>query len=953
MTFYSRFVLVIGLLAMTSGAFAQGVPLDLNTQLASLSQEVSRQAGVLGGTNDLTRDQENLTDSMPTASPMAQTVREQQKQIRELSEKLLTLQNALRTRLENEVRREEREKQRGGLRDVETPQTYIERPEDWRETTGLNENDLGQMTDARLLELSESLRMPKTLSHPGLSRTTRKIFDRMVQSRLEVLTENLEVFGKGFFTRGEDVSATVDQAQVPPGYILGPGDGLRITVWSDMGEESVNDVTVNPEGQIYVSPLGAIGVQGMTLSEFEQFILDRLADRFKHFKGQIRLTKVRRMRVFVTGEVMSPGAHVISALSTAFNALYKAGGPSDKGTMRSIRVFRGNKLLAEIDLYKYFLSGDRSQDIAIENGDTVFVPAVGRRVSISGEVVRPATYELKQETSLQDVVAMAGGFLPSAYTRRVQVARWQGDQRREMLDVPALTPDAMKAFLVQSGDQIVVEKSVEQIGNRVSIEGAVFKPGEYAVTDGDTVSVVIAKAGGLIKEEASDYAGQIIRKEARGKESMTSFDPLKVMSNEPGRDPQVRAFDRIRVFAEKDVAVLDSFVTISGAVRRPGDYIWRSGMTLRDLIFRAQGLSVESSTDVEVARIVRDKEAEVKRINIANLLKDPRNSDNMKLEANDKISVLARGDFRIEPEIIYLKGEVKRPGPYALQKSGETLAEIIERAGGLTSDAFPEGTIFKRNTTEIMDLDHIKFAQVVQDDLYQQASIDLRTELMRIGVNPSMFSDYSQGGTASGTGNVQNSLQGWRKEQVTPFEEAEAEDPEAADFDLLKAAKSKLASKPNRGFTSLPSRNINPEKSRIPVRLDLVLQKSKRAENIALRNGDEILVPKIPATISIIGAVTNPSNILFKNGANARYYINRVGGFTEHSAHARTLIVRANGEVYPMKRIRKIERGDIILVPPKPRVIPKKRFMDYLNQNIQIAQVLANMAISYKVFVQD
>ena len=933
--------LFVALSAYSLSAQSMMVPSAFQDQyqgrLASITSEVTQQGE---GSTGLEPETEETVEERVSQV----TIKKQAKELRLMKEKMKALESALRKKIEADVRKDEGERNKLGLSEREKSGNYVERPEDWRESLGLDEAEVEKLTDSRMIELDIALRMPRWLRHPALSRTTRKIFDRMIEKRVKILTEaELEPFGKEFFNKGEDIRPTLDQSPAPPSYVLGPGDGFNVHVWSDLGEESVYNVSVNPEGQVYIPTLGIIGVQGLMLSEFEETVLGKISEKFKHFKGRVTLNRVRKIQVFVTGEVEKPGAQIVTALSTAFNGLYRAGGPTERGTMRDIRVIRKNKHVSRLDLYKYFLAGDKSQDVSLENGDTIFIGPVGKRVKVNGQVLRPAIYELSKEKSLAAILGLAGGVEPSAYSRRIKIYRWQGEERRQILDIEGSKTDEGK-FEIENGDEIVVEKTIEKIGNNVKIEGAVQKPGEYAVEEGETLSWLIKKAGGLIGEETSYHAGQIIRKSDRGREELLAFDPSKAVKKDGEHDFVLKPLDRVKIFPEIEVSPDSRKVKISGAVRRQGEYLFRDGITIRDLILRAQGLTIEASNDAEVARILRGKEAEIKKVDLSEVMKNPKSPENIELQPMDQITILAEGNRSVEAPLVILKGEVKRPGPYALRKPGETLGELVERAGGLTPEAFPKGTIFRRLTNEIVEDEHLRFAEVVQEDLYKQASLDLRADLIRAGgrlsdIMPEDFAKKdSSGKLRLGSADSQEMLE-------------DEELSEISESDSLSTAKMKTARSTKSFSTNIPSRSLNTERVRIPIRLEAIL-KDKTKEDISLRNGDQILIPRVPATISIVGAVINPSNILFKPNQSARYYINRVGGFAQHSNHAKTLILRANGEVFPLARIKEIELGDIVLVPPKPKLI-RKSVQERWQTLVSVGQILANLAVSYKVLLKD
>ncbi|MBP7635190.1 SLBB domain-containing protein [Candidatus Ozemobacteraceae bacterium] len=748
-------------------------------------------------------------------------------------------------------------------------------------------------------------------------------------------------FGTDFFASAREVSATPDNLSVPSTYVLGPGDSLKIIIWSDMGDETVYDVVVNPEGQVYIPIIGLLGVTGSTVGQFEQTVIGSLSGKFAHFKGQVTLTKVRTLQIFVTGEVAQPGAMAISALSTAFQALYRAGGPNLRGSMRKIRIMRGSQVVSNIDLYKYLMTGDKTQDVALENGDTLFVPPTGPRVAIRGEVIRPARFELAEEKNLADVLALAGGIQPSASSLRIKVYRWQGDQRRKMLDV-GMTEDvgALSSFRVASGDEIEVEKALEEIANGVLIEGAVWRPGEYAADEGVTLAALLKRAGGLKSEEAA-ASGQLIRKLDGGHESIISFDPIKAIAGGKDGELQLQARDLIRVFSKSEIEADIRFVTISGAVRRPGEYIYRDGMKIRDLVLRAKGLTPDSAGEAEVARVAKGRTSEMKRIDLKKILQNPKDPDNLPVQPLDKVNILARGDIILESEVVILKGEVKKPGPYALRNRGETLEELIERAGGFTDAAFPEGAIFMRKIGNIADDEQLNAAEQVRKELFHQANIDMRAELLRAGAKLSDVADQQSrneildmpSGDPQLDAELKSGLLG--RKRKTKREE----------FIQSLSAESQTT---KYGTLELSSRSFRQDALRIPIRLKGLKDRARGRNNgddIVLRNGDEITIPPIPDTVSVVGAVVNPSTLIYREGMSARSYINSVGGFAEHSNHGKTIVVRANGEVMPLRRVGSIRRGDIVLVPPKPRLVRRNK----LQETSQIAQILGNLAVVYKV----
>lgn len=750
--------------------------------------------------------------------------------------------------------------------------------------------------------------------------------DREVERRLD--TETLiRNFGADFFERGEMVQTNLMAGSAPSNYQLGPGDELKIIVWSELGDETVYDVQVNPEGQIYVPILGVMGVSGLTVGEFEQMVLGSLAGKFKHFKGQVTLTKVRTIQVFVVGEVEKPGALTVSGLTTAFTALYQAGGPTERGSMRRIKVLNNNGKSAEFDLYKYFLSGDRRQDVSLKNGDTLFVPAIEASVKVAGLVTRPAIYEIHAGDSLAKVIAMAGNALPKAYSGRVKVVRWTGNERRRTFDVSLGNLDELEKFTVVSGDEIKIEPAIDTIGNLVGISGAVKKPGNYAVYEGLTVAELIARAGGLIEEEANRKFGQIVRKGSAGAEEIMTFNLRFALLGDKDENLVLKPLDQVRIFAENEIVADIRSVNIDGAVRQPGEYIYRDGMRLGDLLLKARGLALDAAAEAEIAR-VDGTGSKIIRVNARSAFDNPKSEENVMLQPLDRISILSRGDVLVESEVVVLKGQVRRPGPYALEYRGEPLSSLIKRAGGLTNMAFAEGTVFMRRMEHIASEKQLETATEVQKEMFRQATLDLRADLLKAGAK------------LDNVGQVRQEVEGGKNiaEQVL------STNMPTESGSLIK--RSSDDEKSGFGGIEMAGRGLSSKMVRIPVPLeDIVAGKAEKFEDIALLNGDQITIPVVPTTVSVLGAVINPTTILFSRNRNAGYYINRAGGFSPSSNHGRTVVVKANGEVLPMRQVKRIERGDMILVPPKARLIRPDRMKEWGN----IASILGNLAVTYKV----
>lgn len=767
----------------------------------------------------------------------------------------------------------------------------------------------------------------KTMEEEYQQQLQEKILEQEIKEKIEG-DIGLKQFGKDFFDQGTQADTTLFADSAPSSYQLGPGDSLKIIVWSELGDETVYDVQVNPEGQVYIPIIGILGVSGKTVGQFENIVLGKLSGKFKHFKGQVTLSKVRTIMIYVAGEVEKPGAMMVSGLTTAFSALYQAGGPTEKGSMRNIRVIAPNGNTKNIDLYRYFMSGDRNQDIPVKNGDTIFVPPTEKKITVAGMVARPAIYELTGETGLADVMKMAGNILPEGYSGRVSITRWAGSERRKSFDISPTDKKTMNSFKVLPGDEIRVERANGVVENSVSITGPVYKPGNYAANNGLTISGLVKLAGGMIAETANYDHGQIVRKTSGGKKEIISFSLRKALDGDSKNDIVLKPLDEIKLFEEKDISNEIREVYIGGAVKNGGKFEYHDGITVADLVLLANGLNNDASGDVEIARKGEGETSVILKANINKALSDKNSADNIVLQPLDKVNIIANGEMMLEPEVVILKGQVMKPGAYALLHRGEKLSSVIKRAGGLTNRAFPEGTVFMRNINNISSANQLETTVGIQDELFREANLDLRADLIKAGAKDADISKITSDVRGDGV----------TKQMMDKAETVS---------DNNNQDKSKLAKNDfEKAFENKSDDANNVVKTRIAIPMaEIVSGNISPEDDIELMAGDEITVPVIPHTVSVLGAVMNPTTIMYTSKGNAAYYINRAGGYTAHCDHKRTVVVRANGEVMRLRNVRKIARGDIILVPPKASIVKK----DTLKEVSSIAQILGNLAVTYKV----
>jgi polysaccharide biosynthesis/export protein len=536
------------------------------------------------------------------------------------------------------------------------------------------------------------------------------------------IENGLSLFGREIFERETKQFDPAVNGPLPTNYRVGFGDQFALLLTGDV--ERSEQLSVSRDGSVVLRDVGQVAAANLTFDQLRAQLADRLGRVYSGIRtGQTRFSllpvRVGMNQVFVLGEVVTPNAYQISRLGTVLTALYAAGGPSENGDARTIEVKRNNAIIASMDLYDYLLAGSSSSDLLLENGDVVFVRPQGRRVRVRGAVVRPATYELKAGEKLDDVIRMAGGFRAEADRRRVQIERVVPPARRtapgrdkEVLDVPveALTPgSSMESPSLEADDIVTVPRINGHIPNTVKVSGNVWSEMSFALTPDMTLSDALSRAGGV---KPDTYLGtvQISRLQPDSTRQMvrvalgSDFRPVEDLVLAPD--------DQIRVYSLTDFRT-PRFVTIGGSVRAPVNVPYQEGLTLRDAVLAAGGL-LESAmlTEVEIASLPKGDRsnrvtAVTRRIQLdssylletATGRRNPTSVTNeIFLQPYDAVTILRQPGFTYQ-RTVRITGEVKFGGLYALKSKDDRLLDLIQRAGGLTPDAYPAGIHFTRGDT--------------------------------------------------------------------------------------------------------------------------------------------------------------------------------------------------------------------------------------------------------------
>lgn len=547
----------------------------------------------------------------------------------------------------------------------------------------------------------------------------KKIVETEVsEKRAERSNVDTRVFGSSLFNSSKVSFEPSQSVATPRNYVIGPNDKLHIDVYGMA--EATYDLTVSNEGSIRIPNAGVAQVSGLTIEAAENVIKKKLSTIYNSIgsgRTSVTLTipQIRSIKVFIMGEVATPGSYTISSVSSVFNALSACGGPSKNGTMRNIKVIRAGKEIATVDLYDFFVNGTMPTNTSLQDQDVIQVSTYENRVTVNGEVKREGIYELKKGETLNDLLKYCGGFTDEAYTDRISVTRSVNGEK----SVADVSKELFGMFAPASGDVYQISKMLDKYSNRVQILGSVFRPGVYALEEKMTLKDLVNKANGLT-EDAFMESATVVRLQEDLTPEIVSFNVKDLME---GRfNLELRKEDVVTIGGKNDFEYKKN-ISVYGRVLAPGVFPYYENATLRDLLFLAKGFEEDANTEkIEVVRRIKDSETlknsdQKSEVFVLSLDRELNGADgDFKLMPNDQITVRVLEGYE-SLGTIQVTGESRQPGVYAITNKTEKISDVIARSGGLTQFAFPEGAFLIRsaNRTEAEKRRDIKIIEMLNN----------------------------------------------------------------------------------------------------------------------------------------------------------------------------------------------------------------------------------------------
>jgi len=799
----------------------------------------------------------------------------------------------------------------------------------------------------------------------------------------------LQRFGAEVFQKG-----TGNTEQLPmdlpagPEYVLGPGDGLSVDLFGGVSQRLRR--VVDREGRVSLPEIGGIQVAGRTLGDVQHMVQAALRTQFRNVEADVSLSRLRTIRVYVVGDVQNAGAYDISSLSTPLNALYEAGGPTSRGSLRMLKHYRGKQLVQTVDVYDLLLHGVRDGMQRLEAGDTLLVPPIGTEVAVQGMVRRPAIYELNGEKNLAEVLDLAGGVLPSGTLRHIDVERVIAHDSRTMLglDIPENNNQqsvtaALENFQIADGDQVKISPILSFADKTVYLDGHVFRPGKYAYRDNMKVSDLIGSYKDLLPEPYRAHA-EVIRLHAPDyTPEVIAFNLENALAGKE-QDIALKPLDTVRVFGRFDFED-QPVITVTGEVRDPGDHVTNGATYLRDAIYLAGSTTPEAQLDdVQIFRKTEEGQLKVLSVNLGKALAGDA-SANIMLVPKDRVFV-QKNLSKTDPPAVTIEGEVPQPGKYPLG-DGMSAADLVRLAGGLKRSAYSAQADLTRYVIEhgervVGDHQAVQIAAALAGEpdtdvrLHDGDVLSIRqlSGWNDLGATIAVQGEVMHPGTfgiqeGERLSSILARAGGFRADAYpygAIFQRVQVRDLEEKNrAQLIRQVQTegpglKAVEDPfSRESASLQWKNTldklqnTPPPGRLIIHISGDVRKWANTSNdIQVHAGDTIYIPRKPSFVMVDGAVYNPTAVTFKPGKSGGWYLRQGGGPTTMANKRAIFVVRADGTVVGGNGgLLTGGATDVALHPGDMIVVPDKPFGGGLTwkNTLQVAQLVSAVGIAVQV----
>jgi len=725
----------------------------------------------------------------------------------------------------------------------------------------------------------------------------------------------LAIFGADLFRTVPSTFSPVDNIPVTPEYVIGPGDELRLQVWGQVNQS--NSYTVDRTGNIYLPSVGPIHVAGVPFAQLSNFLKSQLSRVYRNFDLNVNMGELRSIQVFVVGQVRQPGSYTIGSLSTLLNALFASGGPLPQGSLRDIQVRRGDKTVTHFDLYDLLLRGDKSKDVRLESGDVIFIPEVGSQAAVLGSVNTPGIYELHGEKSFEQVIALAGGRTNLAAGTNVRVERISGHKERSVVDVDLASE---KDIPLQDGDIITVSPIVDRFKDAVTLRGNVANPGRYSWFQGMRISDLIPDKEALITrnyyqktnqlgQSNTDYRGAN-REGALGiatggeQTSATGTQPPNPRYGADQNEPLANTMEQ-NGQSPADSTDMPASAATSAATRRSQATGTNtrssagSALTAKNSLFAPSTDVILPAPDIDWSYAVierqnpQDLHTSLIPFNLGKAILDKDVAQNLELQSGDVVTIFSQADIRVpnvqQTRFVRLEGEFGAAGVYSVLP-GETLRQLLQRAGGFTPEAYLYASEFTRQSVKRLQKQRLnEYADQLEAQITTQTAA-------------------ATAGALSGAD--ETAAEGSSKGAQTIVERLRQAEPTGRIVLDLKPDSHDIAAVPD----------------------------------LELEDGDRFVVPKVPSSVGVEGQVYNANSFVWQSGKRVKNYLAMAGGPERSADRKRAYVLRADGSVFSSQygnfNHAVMYPGDTIVVPP---VVVKGNMLRELGS---IATILAGFGVT-------